>query len=146
MKFIYAIVALVFVCSGYIYASGKEPKYSRQECIQQVVFNWEGYSQSEIERTINNISRVLREAWSEKSDAGIDVPAYTFPFNQRDEWYLQYQDECHEKKNKTIWLIKNVLEPKLERLPVYEVTDKLIAPSPKTISVTGESWKKDEFE
>lgn len=145
MKIICAVLASVIVFSGFIYAVSEKPKYYRQECIQQVIFDWESYSPSEVESVIDRISKVLHEAWSARSESVVDVPAYTFPFSQRNEWYLQYHKDCHEKKEKTTWLIKHVIEPNFKKFPSYEVTDKVVTPSPRTISVTGEFWKKDKY-
>jgi len=144
MKAMRLVLASVIFFSGFICADSNSPKYYRQECIQQVIFDWEGYNPSEVESTIDKISKVLNEAWGAKNEADADVAAYVFPFFQRSEWYLQYRKECHRKKEKTTWLIKHVIEPNFTNFPRYKVTDKVVTPSPRTISVTGEFWKDDE--
>lgn len=145
VRYLYALPIIALIGILYLQGYNKEPKYSRQECIQLVTFDWDGYSQPEIENIINEISEILRSTWLEKNNDGVDIPDHAFPFNKRNEWYLQYHNDCHEKKNKTIMLIKNTLAPNVKRFPSYKVTDELILPSTRTIYITGEFWKKDDF-
>lgn len=141
MKYIVTFLLSCVVAASCIFALEREPEFTRQECIQKVELVWLGYDAIEVESVIEQISQSLL---SLKSD-DIEVPSYIFPFRHRDEWYLQFKHDCLKKKERTKMLIK-LITPAVKNMPKYTVTDEVVVPSPKTISLKGEFWKDDQFE
>lgn len=142
-----ALAAFTLVAAGmlYICAANGEPSYSRQDCIQKVVFDWGDRNPKEVEKVIDAIADALRQEWEEEAYPRLQVPDYTFPFAHRNEWYLQYRQACEQKKARTAHLIEKALVPSVPGLPSYTITDERVVPSPRTIDLTGEYWEKDEF-
>ncbi|HDZ58303.1 MAG TPA: hypothetical protein ENI17_06470 [Pseudomonas xinjiangensis] len=145
-KSVLAVFTLITMGMGYIYAADGEPTYSRQECIQKVIFDWDDRTPAEAEEVINSVAKVLRGEWKKGAREDVQIPDFAFPFANRNEWYLQYREGCDQKKSKTAHLIENIFVPAVARMPNYVITDEKVIPSPRTIAVTGESWKKDDYE
>ncbi|MDP5211280.1 hypothetical protein [Microbulbifer sp. 2205BS26-8] len=134
---IFCLVA-PFGCSA-----DEEAKYTRQECIQKVLFDWSGYDEIEIERVLEQFTYKLTSLSGRESD--IEVPSFVIPLKHRNELYFQFKKNCSNKKKNTIHLIKLVV-PSVSNMPKYIVSDERVVPSPKTISLKGEHWKEDDFE
>ncbi len=139
----FLVVVMFFMASGCLYSADEEAKFTRQECIQKVLFDWNGYDETEVERVIEQFTRTLTNLESSKVD--IEIPGFVIPFKQRSELYLQYKQDCYNKKITTNRLIKLVI-PSVSNVPKYVVTDEVVVPSPKTISLKGEYWREDDFE
>lgn len=122
------------------FAANEGPRYTRQECIQKVTLNWEGYPEAEIERTIRQISQSLND------DGGALAPSYAFPFGARNEWYLQFRENCENKKALTEEIIRGIISSSDATMPKYEISEEPVIPSPQTISLKGEYWKEDRYE
>jgi hypothetical protein len=142
MKSLFIIITIFTASLGYA-KDQIEPQFTRQECIQKVALDWGGYNNEEIEESIKNISLTLRELVRQKKI--VELPSYTFPFNKRDEWYLQYSHDCMNKSDNTLKIIELLSLSNTENQPAYEVVDIIITPSPKTISLEGEFWKQDQY-
>lgn len=136
------IAAVLFFSSDAV----EEPLYSRQECIQKVVFDWGDRSSEEIEETISEMGDAIRNKWLERDpDAVTNIPDFSFPYARRSEWYLQYREGCDRKRSQTVELVEQVLAPSLSRMPDYVVSDEQVIPSPRTIDVKGEPWEEDDY-
>lgn len=143
-----ALTLLALLAAGLFLFSdpADEPLYSRQDCIQKVVFDWGDRSPEEIEDVISGMADALRgEGVKTDSNAIATVPDFTFTYARRTEWYLQYPAGCEQKRSKTVYLIEQVLAPAIPRMPSYIVSDEQVTPSPRTIDVKGEPWKEDGY-
>lgn len=140
------LILLALLATGLLFFSdvADEPLYSRQDCIQKVVFDWGDRSSPEIEEVISEMAGALRNEWAIKGPNAIaNIPDYSFPYAKRNELYLQYREGCERKRTQTVELFEQVLAP--SGMPDYIVTDEQVTPSPKTIDVRGEHWKEDGY-
>ncbi|QJD60378.1 hypothetical protein HG264_16600 [Pseudomonas sp. gcc21] len=142
------VILLALLATGLFFFSdaADEPLYSRQDCIQKVVFDWGDRSSTEIEEVISEMADALRIDWTKKDpNVTTNIPDFSFPYAQRNEWYLQYREGCEQKRTQTVELIERVLAPSISEMPGYMITDEQVTPSPKTIDVRGEQWKDDGY-
>lgn len=139
---LYIIFVLIFSLAncGLSLAAEEAAKYTRQACIQKVVFDWGGYGPQEIELTIRLIGDALND------NGGNVAPSFAFPYRARDQLYLQYRARCEHKLKKTQELMDSVLETVGQAMPNYDIVNETVIPSPKTISLKGSFWKKDQFD
>jgi len=142
-----ALIAAILLATGalYIYAGNDSPSYSRQDCIQKVVFDWGSRSSEEVESVIEAMADVLEKEWLKQADPTARIPDYIFPFYHRAEWYLQYRQACEQKKERTTDLMLKVLVPAIPQLPGYVISDEQVVPSSRTIDIRGGHWKADDF-
>lgn len=140
------IVMVVFSIPGLSSAEDGALKPSRQECIQEVIFDWVGYTESEVDQVQVSIQKALVKYWANNYSDDLVIPVSVFRSHLAGKWYLQYPKECSNKKSMTIYLVEKVLKPSVERLPPYNISDAVVIPSSKTISAKGVYWRKDEFD
>jgi hypothetical protein len=140
----YLLIPLLLLTASMGYSQGTtEPEFTRQQCIQKVDLDWNGYSKDEIEKSIEGISIALREL--DKNQDGMEIPSYIIPFHKRDEWYLQYRHDCTRKKENTLKIIAHLSSTHVINQPKYRAVDVIVTPSSKTISLKGEFWKVDLY-
>ena len=111
-------------------------KYTREDCIVKVDLNY-NVTKSEYENSIRKLANGVSHARAIRRE---NMPIVRTPSNDRYSMYLQYRNNCEDKRQLASDLIDDFLIDAVDNQIEFHVTDKIISPSPNTIDFRGEAW------
>ena len=142
MKIIIFLLPLLLVA-----CNENEAKYTRSQCITKTKIFWDENLTEKQQLKINNdFYKAKLLMWMNRDKLKILIPDISFPmFFQLDNkgfpkfMYSQYEDGC-ENKEKMLFIFLEHIKFYVPNFPKYRITNEVVKPSVKTISVSGHWW------
>ncbi|CAC9577120.1 hypothetical protein [uncultured Gammaproteobacteria bacterium] len=120
-----------------------EKQYTRSECITKTILYWDDSLTKKRRLEINNDFFAATHAmWSNKEKLKMYIPGVHFENTKNHKpkfMYSQYKYEC-ENKEKMLFSFLEHIRFYVPNFPKYQITQEVVTPSVKTISLSGHWW------